>query len=139
MNIKKEKYVVKGELKHISNLSSQLIKSFLCFYRESEEYMPFILAITEHLNNIVIHNHSGAKAEKINVEIFLLKNKATATIIDRGKDYTPIYSASTSLPNYENRPEGGWGIMIIKKYTDTLSFKRENGVNTMSIEKIFNT
>lgn len=110
--------------------------------KEKDKYISKIrLACEEALVNII----SYAYEEEIGqVEIAYSYNEANnefkIELTDAGTAFNPLEKPDpdTSLP-LEEREIGGLGIFMIKKIMDKVSYKREDGKNTLKMIKILNS
>lgn len=88
-----------------------------------------------------IANHSNLDVElKISFEAEVEDNGIVMKFVDSGDEFDP---ASAEL-NYEpeqfiaNKIHSGLGLVMIKKMSDNLSYKREDGKNMLIVEKKWN-
>jgi anti-sigma regulatory factor (Ser/Thr protein kinase) len=92
------------------------------------------LALEECASNVV--NHALKRdAEKIfNVAFDRLGEVFFIEIRDGGPPFDPTASASRKAQQDDDLP-GGWGIELVRRYTDTLIYRREGAENVLRLEK----
>lgn len=95
------------------------------------------LACEEALVNIIHYAYKGNEGD-IELEFNQQdRKKIQITIKDRGSFFNPLLEErkidlSASL---QERPEGGLGIMMIRKYMDEIHYKRINSSNVLMLVK----
>ena len=94
------------------------------------------LALEECASNIV--NHSLRRDERQTFRV-TFEHTGTALVIelrDTGPEFDPTQaSASETEPGDDDRPPGGWGIQLVRHYTDELHHTREGGENVLRLAK----
>ena len=90
--------------------------------------------VDEICSNVV--RHSGASGFEISVELTGEPEGVTLTFIDDGVAYNPLSHADpdTSLPA-EKRPIGGLGILLVKNMSDSMSYRRVNDRNFLTVRR----
>ncbi|MDR0908506.1 MAG: ATP-binding protein [Spirochaetaceae bacterium] len=64
-------------------------------------------------------------------------NKLTLSFNDRGVPFNPLEKSDPDISaDIEDRPIGGLGIFITKKWMDTVQYERKDGKNVLTLEKI---
>lgn len=88
------------------------------------------IAIDEITSNII--NYSGAKTAEISY--FIERGVLNIIFKDDGVPYNPLEKTDpdVTLPA-KDRQIGGLGIFMVKKMTDSLDYKYENGKNTLAL------
>ena len=90
------------------------------------------VALEECASNIVDHTFHRNAQQKFRVEFEMKGETISVELRDRGPQFDP-----TSIPA-RNRPEdeiGGWGIQIVRRYTDELRYRRDGGENILTLKK----
>lgn len=101
------------------------------------------LAIVEAVNNSILHAKPGA----FNIELtFSLSPRGIEIRLqDEGQPMDPrVLEVAGQGWNFDpsdiqNLPEGGMGLMLIKKLMNEVSYHHENGRNTWSFNKFYPT
>lgn len=121
---------------------ARLIAQVEAFLSEHDVPIKTIYAmnvcVEELLVNIVQHGYGGGGAVDVDVDVMLSNDEALVIEISDGAvAFDPITDAPP--PDLEaaldDRPIGGLGIHMIKKMTDDLSYRREDGRNHVRMVK----
>lgn len=90
--------------------------------------------LDEICSNIV--KHSGASGFEVDIELLENPVGVKLTFMDDGVAYDPLghIDPDTTL-SAEERPIGGLGILMVKKMSDSLAYRRANGRNILYVEK----
>lgn len=90
------------------------------------------IVLDEICSNIV--KYSGASGFEVDMEIASSPASVKMTFIDDGVAYDPLAHADpdTTLPA-EERPAGGLGIMMVKKMSDAVSYRRAHNRNFLDV------
>ena len=98
------------------------------------------IAVEELFVNIAHYAyHSGAGAATVRVETEDAPRGLTLTFMDRGAPFDPLSNRrpdTTSLPARE-RPIGGLGLFMVRKIVDEIAYRREDGMNILTVRKKF--
>lgn len=54
---------------------------------------------------------------------------------DAGIEFDPTLAVTSDGIADDDEPPGGWGIFLVRKYTDELLYQRENGENVLRLIK----
>ena len=85
------------------------------------------LAATEVVTNIIQHAYRGAGDQNIHIKIRMGRETLTLTMHDWGRPFDP---GKVPLPDFDGSRSSGFGLFIIRKLVDELSFSRnEKGRN----------
>ena len=109
---------------------------------KSAEQVPKILSLVPPLHVILdevcsnIVKHSNASGFRVDIEIRESPPGVKMTFVDDGTAYDPLahIDPDTTLPA-EERPIGGLGILMVKKMSSALSYRRANGRNILIVER----
>lgn len=92
------------------------------------------VVIAEALNNIVSHAQPRVTTHSITIHCEFLEQGTLEIIIqDQGQAFSP--HAREYFP--AGLCEGGRGCSIISGWTDSVEYKRQNGLNTLILKKHF--
>jgi sigma-B regulation protein RsbU (phosphoserine phosphatase) len=93
------------------------------------------LALEECASNIV--RHAGLDhAEFIEVELERNAEGLAIEVRDPGPAFDPTVATAPDCPPGESlRAEGGWGIRLMRRYTDEISYRRADGGNVVRLSK----
>lgn len=94
------------------------------------------LALEEHLANVFNYGFEPGGQPQVVVLIEQNPNGLTVEISDNGKPFNPLEQPEpdVSLP-LEERPIGGLGIHLIRKFVDQLAYRRDAGRNILTMHK----
>ena len=94
------------------------------------------LVLEECGSNIV--NHALRRDARQTFRV-TLEHTPTALVIelrDRGPEFDPTQAPLTDAePGDDDRPPGGWGIPLVRRYTDEIRYRREGGENVLRLTK----
>ncbi|NTU52438.1 MAG: ATP-binding protein [Chlorobiaceae bacterium] len=91
----------------------------------------FELAISEAFTNSVLHSACQCEPQTITITFTIEPRQLTVSI----HDLNPPFSIDTPDPDIENYPENGYGLLIIRKVMDKVTYNRENGSNIITMSK----
>ena len=96
----------------------------------------FELVLAEALNNVVEHAYEGHETGDISLSVVIWNGSLICNIKDSGK---PMPKLSLPIPtqkdlnvSLEGLPEGGWGWMMIRELSDSITYKRKRDQNHLS-------
>ena len=95
------------------------------------------LSIDEIFTNIASYAYgSGTGDATVQLDFDEASRTVSITFVDRGIAYNPLEKPDpdVTLPA-EEREIGGLGIYLVKKVMDGLKYKRENGLNILTLYK----
>jgi anti-sigma regulatory factor (Ser/Thr protein kinase) len=94
------------------------------------------LALEEHLTNVMKYGYDDAQVHEILVRLEMVNGEFQIEVEDDGKAFNPLDypGPDLNLPLSE-RPIGGLGIHLIRKFMDELAYRREGGRNVLQMRK----
>ena len=94
------------------------------------------LALEEHLTNIMNYGYEDDRVHEIAVRLEVEPDCLLVEVMDDGKPFDPLQhpKVDTSTP-LENKPVGGLGLHLIRRFMDELAYRREGGRNIFSMRK----
>lgn len=93
------------------------------------------LALEECGSNIVNHALRRDPAQTFRVTLDQTGGALIIELRDRGPAFDPTQVQAKPAEPDEDRPPGGWGIPLIRRYTDDLHYHREGGENVLRLTK----
>jgi len=94
------------------------------------------VALEECGSNIVNHALRRDALQTFRVSLEHTGNALIIELRDRGPEFDPTQAlAIKSETNDDNRPPGGWGIQLVRRYTDEVRYSREGGENVLRLIK----
>ncbi len=91
------------------------------------------LALEECASNIVNHALLRDAEKNFSVQIDITSNSCVIELRDRGAEFDP-----TAVPPGKCQPDdvpGGWGIQLVRRYTDEIQYARQEGENVLRLVK----
>jgi serine/threonine-protein kinase RsbW len=116
------------------------VERFLAFGREHgiEEKTLFglALALEECAANIVHHACRDRPDESFRVSFERAAGALAIELRDHGAAFDPTGAVARDLaPGDDERPPGGWGIHLVRHYTDEIHYAREGDENVLRMIK----
>jgi len=103
---------------------------------EKETASEIHLAVDEACTNTIKYAYSDGATGDIELSCVLDHRLATVIIRDWGPPFNPLDMPPPDLSlDIDARPIGGLGIYLMKKFSDRLEYRRENGSNILTIIK----
>src|ERR1051326_9001098 len=94
------------------------------------------LALEEHLANIFNYGYETGGNPEVVVRLERRQTDFLVEISDNGKAFNPLDHPEPDIKRpLEERPIGGLGIHLIRKFVDQLSYRREAGRNVLTMLK----
>jgi len=116
------------------------VTAFQEFGRKKQlpEKMIFALALAleESGSNIVNHAYQRDPDRRFQVRINYTGGRVTIELRDHGPKFDPTRRrVPNRVSDGDDVPPGGFGISLIRRYTDAISYRREAGVNVLRLTK----
>jgi len=94
------------------------------------------LALEECGSNIVNHALHRDRRLKFQVVITHTGSAMTIELRDRGPMFDPTQApVAEPATGDDDRPPGGWGIQLVRRYMDDIHYRREAGENVLRLTK----
>jgi len=98
-----------------------------------------MLSLEEIASNVVNHAYQRDPAESFHVTFQCTEGRLIVEVRDHGPAFNPVQSANPTLEwDEEDRPEGGWGIQLVRHSMDDLQYTREGAENVLRMSKRIN-
>ena len=99
------------------------------------ELFRLTVALEECASNIVNHalGHDPTRFFQLSLEY--TQSILTIELRDNGSEFNPNLH-QPDLSTHDRQP-GGWGISLVRKYTDEVHYQRVNGENVLQLKKGF--
>lgn len=121
--------------------SRQELPDILGWVKErSEELLPLPqalrlqLAAEEALLNIIAHGYADAAGEPyVQADFWLCEGEVTLELEDAGAAFNPLQPPSVPAPDtaLAERQAGGWGLVMLRRFTDAVSYERRGAKNIL--------
>ena len=92
---------------------------------DDDIYGNIMIAVTESVNNAIIHGNGGDKSKNVELKLELEDNAIKFFVEDEGNGFAFENLPDPTAPENLNKP-GGRGIFLMKHLCDEVTFK-ENG------------
>jgi serine/threonine-protein kinase RsbW len=93
------------------------------------------LAVSEAVENIIRHGYGHEVENEIEVSVSSAPGLLNVELTDDARPFNPTNSRETRSWTKDNPPIGGLGIPIIHRIMDDVEYKREAGLNRLSLRK----
>ena len=98
--------------------------------------MNIHLAMEEAVTNSIMYAYPEGVIGEIEIGAIVDDNTIEFTISDNGMEFDPTARPEPDITTgVEERPIGGLGIFLIKKIMDSVTYRREKGVNILKLIK----
>lgn len=138
MSVKKVKdfeVTIISRLEEIGTVEKVAEKAADAMNFNEEEKDSLAIAVTEAVNNAIIHGNKKDIKKKVRVKFVLQENKLVVTVKDEGKGFDPD-SISDPLAPENLLKESGRGIFILSTLMDEVKFNfRKNGTEIKLIKE----
>lgn len=114
----------------------RIVESFIDNAKDQYEldddiYGNIMIAVTESVNNAIIHGNKSDTKKNVNLKLSLEKSLIRFTIEDEGIGFDYNSLPDPTLPENLDKP-GGRGIFLMKNLCDEVSFKEEGRIAELS-------
>jgi anti-sigma regulatory factor (Ser/Thr protein kinase) len=94
------------------------------------------LALEEHMTNVFKHAYADTALHEIRVRLSCDGGALYVEVEDDGRAFNPLEAppVDTSIP-LEERPIGGLGIHLMRRFMDELDYRREGARNILRMTK----
>jgi anti-sigma regulatory factor (Ser/Thr protein kinase) len=126
----------KNKLSEIGRLG-QVVEEFAELHRLPPNLVFEInVALEEILTNVISYGYEDSGEHDILMRLSYQDGEVTAGVEDDGRPFNPLEAAEpdTSKP-LEERPVGGLGIHLVRKFMDGVEYKRRQGKNILIMKK----
>jgi serine/threonine-protein kinase RsbW len=90
------------------------------------------LSVSEACTNAIKHGSESASPGSISIVFTLMDDKLLIQVKDQGPGFN---FNDLPLPDFENHPEGGYGVFIIKSMMDEVSYDKLDSYNILTMTK----
>lgn len=87
-----------------------------------DHYGNILIAVTEAVNNAIIHGNKYSDAKKVQVEVSPASDKVRFTVIDQGEGFDFNNLPDPTAPENLEKPDGR-GIFLMKNLSDEVIFE----------------
>jgi serine/threonine-protein kinase RsbW len=90
------------------------------------------LSLSEACTNAIKHAMTAAALDNLTVNFEVFMHKLCIVVKDQGHGYD---MNNIALPDFDEHPEGGYGIFIIKSMMDEVQYFHSDGFNHLKMIK----
>ncbi|MBI3798316.1 MAG: ATP-binding protein [Deltaproteobacteria bacterium] len=125
-----------NQLSEIERLG-QIVNEFA----ERHQWSPQALfevnvALEELLTNVISYAYEDTQDHEITLHLAFADGEMTAELEDDGQPFNPLEKAEPDLSTpLEERPIGGLGIFLARKFMTDLTYQRHDGKNLLKLKK----
>lgn len=100
----------------------------------AEQTAQFVdLCSTEAVTNIMTHAIADARASEVRVLLERQGSDVVLQIEDDGVAFDPTAAEPVPLATMESTRLGGWGIRIVRRFSDEIRYRRVDGRNCLTL------
>ncbi|MCX8010207.1 MAG: ATP-binding protein [Ignavibacteria bacterium] len=131
------KYVLKTSPFEIDALGSYLKEALQGHTITEDHFNSLLLALTEALNNAIIHGNKSDIRKSILLEFIVSDDSIKTVITDEGEGFNPESVPDPTLP--ENLlKDHGRGLFIMQHFVDEIYFDKTDKGNSVYLVSYFN-
>jgi len=97
------------------------------FQLNDDIYGNIMIAVTESVNNAILHGNNNNKNKNVSLVLELQNNQIKFIIRDEGSGFDYNNLPDPTAPNNLDKP-GGRGIFLMRNLSDEVNFKEEGKV-----------
>ena len=114
----------------------RIIESFIDnakerFNLDDDIYGNIMIAVTESVNNAIMHGNKNDKSKNVTLSLSLNKNIINFTIIDEGKGFDFQNLPDPTSPENIDKPSGR-GTFLMKHLSDEVNFRNAGSMVELS-------
>ena len=103
---------------------------------EEKAIQGLMLGLEEMASNVVNHAYRHDPLESFRVAVQFGGDRVLVELRDHGPAFDPLQAPEPALEDEdEDRPEGGWGIRLVRHSIDELEYRREGDENVLQMTK----
>ncbi|MFH1039364.1 MAG: ATP-binding protein [PVC group bacterium] len=127
---------VPARLENLEKLVDFIIGCLECSGVPQPAISDIHLAADEACTNTITYAYPAGERGDIELSCAVSGGTITVTIRDWGVPFNPLQAPSPDIGlDIEDRPIGGLGIFLMKKFSDRLEYRRVDGSNLLTIIK----
>ena len=132
----KKMLVLKNDIREVEHLNTFVKDVSLALHIDQDAATGIALAVEEAVVNVMNYAYPAGTEGEIRVKAYTSADRLTFEISDDGIPFDPTSAAEPDLTlSAEQRPIGGLGIYLMRRYMDAMKYKRVKGCNILSLTK----
>jgi anti-sigma regulatory factor (Ser/Thr protein kinase) len=126
----------KNQLAEIERLG-QIMGAFAEHHHWSPQFLfEANVALEELLTNVISYGYEDNQEHEIILRLSFTAGEMTAEIEDDGRPFNPLEKAEPDVNQpVEDRPVGGLGIYLVRKFMTDVAYQRLDGKNLLRLKK----
>lgn len=130
-----ERLIINNDVSELRRMTDWLRASAAASALPAEILHKLDVCANEALINIISYAYEDTRRHEITVELNATPHGASLVIRDDGKPFDLLAAPATAAPaSLDEAAVGGLGIRLIRRLATRLDYRRENGVNVLSLE-----
>ena len=98
--------------------------------------MNINLALEEAVTNVIMYAYPEGEEGELRLDAVIDDDSLKFILSDKGKEFDPTAKPEPDITlDVEKRPVGGLGIHLVRKIMDSVSYKRKDGKNILTMIK----
>jgi serine/threonine-protein kinase RsbW len=111
---------------------AEIFADFTCNSTDIAEFChAYELSVSEAFTNSVRYAKPSQPEKQVTIRFSSDNSSLAVSIIDTNSQFNPV----TQAPDISSYPEGGYGLFLIHRLMDTVSYTREDGTNILTMTK----
>jgi serine/threonine-protein kinase RsbW len=118
--------IMSSERKSISSVEPFLMSLHECQSLEETRWFNILIAVTEAVNNAIIHGNKSNPAKQVTLTVARDGNDIVITVLDEGVGFNPAAVRDPREPENLLR-EGGRGVFLIQALAKSVEYPKTPG------------
>lgn len=128
--------VLRNDIGQISLLSEMVEEIAEERGLDSGVAMNINLALEEAVTNVIMYAYPEGEEGELRLDAVIDDDSLKFILSDKGKEFDPTAKPEPDITlDVEKRPVGGLGIHLVRKIMDSVSYKRKDGKNILTMIK----
>lgn len=131
-----ERIKVRADLREVDRVLSLLRKALARWKIDEEDGFKIELSLYEICVNIILYAYPERRGA-LEIRFWAEANRFHIEVRDRGVPFDPRSLAPPDIrENIRTRKKGGLGVYLVRTLMDGFAYKRDKGVNILTVSKI---
>ncbi len=128
--------ILHNDIQQIPQLAGFVEEITESIHLDQQTVMSLNLALEEAVSNVILYAYPKGSSGIVDIEAIVRKDKVDFIITDNGVPFDPTNAPDVDVTlGVEERQIGGLGIYLVRTIMDSVSYKREEGKNILSMTK----
>ena len=130
-----ERIIIGNDVSELRRMTDWLRASAAAAALPADLLHKLDVCANEAVTNIISYAYDDARRHEITVELNAIPNGAALVIRDDGKPFDFLAAPASAAPmSLDDAAVGGLGIQLIRRLATRCEYRRENGINVLSLE-----